>query len=556
MITTDLVAQIPLFSQLDEEQQEQIADRAADVQLQTGEWLVQEGEVAAFFVLLAGSLDVVKTLSDVEQVINRYVPYDYFGELPLLLGSTAVASLRAREPSRILRLEPADFQELILGIPALSHELLKTMAWRVGHLQQLATEHAPAPVQVIGYRWDPQCHDLRDFLARNRVAFSWLEPTDPAAQAPLQASGAPTVCPLVVLQDGSLLVTPSRRELAERLGLGTTPSPTAYDVVIIGAGPTGLAAGVYGASEGLHTLLIDREAPGGQAGTSSRIENYLGFPTGLSGDELSRRAWQQAKRFGAELLVARCVEGLDLETEQRSIVLDEGERVRARAIVIATGVSWRRLSIPGLDALVGRGVYYGAGRTEALGTRGKDVYLIGGGNSAGQAAIFFSNYARSVTLLVRGESLEATMSQYLIEQLAAKANIATRVQSEVVTVSGEVHLEAIVVRNRQTQAEQTLLTDSLFILIGADAQTEWLPQTIARDERSYILTGRDILARPEAREHWPLSRDPYLLETSVPGVFAAGDVRHDSIKRVASGVGEGSMSIAFIHQYLANETHP
>ncbi len=553
MITPELVATVSLFSSLTREQQEQIADRAADVQLQKGQWLIQEGEPPAFFAMLDGSLDVVKTLSDVEQVINRYMPGDSFGELPLLLGSTAVASLRARTPSRILRLDPVDFQTLILGTPALSSELLKTMAWRVGHLQQLAVENAPDPVQVIGYRYDPACHDVRDFLARNRVAFTWLDPTAPAAQGPLQASGDVSTCPLVVLQDGSLLVTPSRRELAERLGLGTIPSAATYDVVILGAGPAGLAAAVYGASEGLKTLLIDREAPGGQAGTSSRIENYLGFPTGLSGEELSRRAWQQAKRFGAEILVARCVEGLDVGTGQHAIVLDGDERVNARAIVIATGVSWRRLSVPGLDALVGRGVYYGAGRTEALGTRGKDVYLIGGGNSAGQAALFFSNYARSVTLLVRGKSLEATMSQYLIEQIAAKANIVARVQCEVIAAHGEEHLETIVVRDRESQAEQTLLTDSLFVLIGADAQTEWLPQAILRDEGGYILTGRDLVAEQGAEERKPLSRDPYFLEASVPGVFAAGDVRHGSIKRVASGVGEGSMSIAFIHQYLATQ---
>ncbi len=554
MITIDLVAHVPLFSHLTRERQEQIADRAADVQVRSGDWLIQEGELPAFFVLLSGSLDVMKTLAGVEQVINRYTPGDFFGELPLLLGSTAVASLRARESSRVLRLEPPDFHTLILGTPELSHELLKTMARRVEHLQQLTVESTPASVQVIGYRWDPQCHDLRDFLARNHVAFTWLEPTDPSAQNALRASGVGNVCPVMVLQDGSILVTPSRRQAAEKLGLQTRPTMTTYDVAILGAGPTGLAAAVYGASEGLRTLLIDREAPGGQAGTSSRIENYLGFPAGLSGEELSQRAWQQAHRFGAELLVARNVEGLDLEAPQRALLLDGNEWVYARVIVIATGVSWRRLSVPGLDPLLGRGVYYGAARTEALGTRGKYVYLIGGGNSAGQAALYFANYARSVTLLVRGDALEAAMSQYLVEQLTAKTNIMVRLRCEVVAVQGEVHLEAIVVRDRQTQEEHTLSTDALFVFIGADAQTDWLPQTILRDEHGYLLTGRDVLADPGAARCWPLPRDPFLLETSVPGVFAAGDVRHGSIKRVASGVGEGSMSIAFIHQYLAAET--
>lgn len=551
MITVDLVAGVPLFSHLAHEQQEQIADQAADIQLQLGDWLIQEGELPAFFVLLSGSLDVLKTLSDVEQVINRYTPGDFFGELPLLLGSTAVASLRAREPSRVLRLEPPDFLSLVLGIPMLSHALMRMMASRVGHLQRLAVENTPAFIQIIGYRWDPACHDLRDFLAHNRVAFTWLEPTEPAAQVALHASGSPDACPIVVLHDDSILVTPSRRQVADSLGIQTTPTKPLYDVAILGAGPTGLAAAVYGASEGLNTLLIDREAPGGQAGTSSRIENYLGFPAGLSGEELSRRAWQQASHFGAELLVARCVEGLDVGPVHCTVVLDEGERVNARAIVIATGVSWRRLSVPGLDSLVGRGVYYGASRGEGLGTRGKDIYLIGGGNSAGQAALFFANYARSVTLLIRGDRLEATMSQYLIEQLAAKAIISVQLCREVIAAHGKKHLEYIIVRDRRTQAEYTLPTDMLFIFIGADAETEWLPQTIFSDERGYLLTGRDVLADSVASGFWPLSRDPYMLETSVPGIFAAGDVRHGSIKRVASGVGEGSMSIAFIHQYFA-----
>ncbi len=500
-------------------------------------------------------MDVLKLVNDAEQVINVYKPGDYFGELPLLLGSTTVASLRAREPSHVLRLDPNDFHDLVVGIPALSRDLLKTMAWRVEHLQQLSVETVPTFVRVIGYRWDPACHDTRDFLARNHVAFIWIEPTDPAAKDYLEASGSPAACPLIVLPDQSLLITPSRRELAERLCLGTTPGTTVYDVIVIGAGPAGLAAAVYGASEGLKTIIIDREAPGGQAGTSSRIENYLGFPSGLSGDELSRRAWQQARRFGAEFLVARCVEGLDLKSSPRAVILDGDQRVNAKALVLATGVSWRRLSVPGLDSLVGRGIYYGAARTEALATRGKDVYLIGGGNSAGQAAIFFSNYASSVTILVRGASLGATMSQYLIDQITAKENIQVRVRSEVVAVQGNTHLESIVIHDRSKKTDETLPTDALFILIGADAQTDWLPQTIARDPGGYLLTGRDLTSEQVDKNHWPLERDPFLLETGVPGVFAAGDVRHGSIKRVASGVGEGSMSIAFIHQYLASLNH-
>ncbi|GCE31700.1 hypothetical protein KDA_71840 [Dictyobacter alpinus] len=555
MITEDLLLQIPLFSQLSPQQLTQIAARAADVQLQAGEWLIQEGEVPSFFVLLAGSFDVIKQYGDVDHIIDKYATVgEYFGELPLLIGSTAIASLRATEPSRILRLDPIDFHTFIVETPALSSQLLKTMARRVGNLQRLTIENNAAAIRVIGYRWDPQCHELRDFLARNRVPFEWLTPTESAAQVYLQKAEVNNTCPLVVLQDGSILVTPALREVAERIGLQTMPSVDTYDLAIIGAGPAGLAAAVYGASEGLKTLLIDREAPGGQAGTSSRIENYLGFPAGLSGEELSRRAWQQARRFGAEILVARKVESINLDEAQRGIVLDGGECINAKAIVIATGVNWRLLALPNLDQFVGRGIYYGAARTEALGTNGKDVYLVGGGNSAGQAAIFFANYARSVTILIRGASLSKTMSQYLIDQLATKANITVQAHSEIVAGQGKEHLEAIVVRNNQTQTEQVHQTSTVFVFIGADAQTEWLPEIISRDDDGYILTGQDVLANQTAATHWPLTRDPFLLETSVPGIFAAGDVRHGSVKRVASGVGEGSISISFIHQYLADLT--
>jgi len=311
---------------------------------------------------------------------------------------------------------------------------------------------------------------------------------------------------------------------------------------------------VYGASEGLQTVLIEREAPGGQAATSSRIENYLGFPTGVSGDELGTRAHQQAKRFGAEILVARHVLGIDANPSRstRTILLDDGERVDTKAIIVATGVAWRELDVPGADALVGRGVYYGAARTEALATRGLDIFLIGGGNSAGQAAMFFADYARSVTILVRGESLASSMSHYLIEQLGTKPNVTVRTRTQVVGLEGSDHLEAIQLEDRATGKRTKQAADALFVFIGADTQTTWLPPAIIRDTRDYVCTGRDVMDLvSSAQGAWPLTRDPYLLETSIPGIFAVGDVRHGSIKRVASGVGEGSMAIAFVHQYLA-----
>jgi len=305
----------------------------------------------------------------------------------------------------------------------------------------------------------------------------------------------------------------------------------------------------------LRTILIERDAPGGQAGTSSRIENYLGFPTGVSGDDLGTRALAQAKRFGVQILVARHAAAIEHDDDSLAVVLDDGERIQVRTIVLATGVTWRALEIPGADALVGRGVYYGAARTEALGTNGRDIFLIGGGNSAGQAAMFFADYARKVTLLCRGYSLAASMSHYLIAQLATKRNVEVRFRSQVVRVEGTDHLEAIVVENRDSGEQQRHETDALFVFIGADAETAWLPSELIRDARGYVCTGRDVLDLVAARQGtWPLARDPYLLETSVPGIFAAGDVRHGSIKRVASGVGEGSMAIAFIHQYLAERS--
>jgi thioredoxin reductase (NADPH) len=409
MITTDLVAQIPLFAALSPDRQHQIAARAADVRLQPGEWLIREGELPSFFVLLEGTLDVAKTVASSEQVINRYQPGDFFGELPLLLGSAAVASLRAREVVRVLRLSPTDFRALVVGSPELSGELLRTMAARVGHLQQVAVEAPLATVRIVGPRQDPSSLTMREFLARNHVAFEWLEPGNAeAGYLGIDPTASPAV-PRVVLHDGSALAAPSVRILAERLGLPTTPRENLYDLAIVGGGPAGLGAAVYGASEGLRTVLIERYAPGGQAGASSRIENYLGFPSGISGEELSARAWQQARRFGVEILIAREVTSIEPEGLERVVQLDGGQRLRCRALVLTPGVSWRRLGVPGLDRLIGRGVYYGAAQTEALATRGQDVFLIGGGNSAGQAAMFFANYARTVTLLVRRDSLEATM---------------------------------------------------------------------------------------------------------------------------------------------------
>ena len=554
MITADLLKNVPLFAEVPAPELATIAARAADIQLRDGEWLIHEGEAAAFFILLSGRLAVWKSYGGVERVINEYQSGNFFGELPLLLGSPAIASLRAKQASRVARLDEHDFRELIVACPNLNAELMRSMATRVGLLQQATLETPVATVTIIGHRFDLACHDLRDFLARNRVEFQWHDPRDPEARVGLLASPQPSEAyPVVVLADGSRLVTPTFRELAERLGLNTAPAQTSYDVTIVGAGPAGLAAAVYGASEGLCTLLIEREAPGGQAGTSSRIENYLGFPAGISGDDLGTRALQQATRFGVELVVARDVVGIeaDFNGNALGVLLDGGDRVETRSVVIATGVAWRELEVVGADAMVGRGIYYGAARTEALNTRGRDIFLIGGGNSAGQAAMFFANYARTVTILVRGPSLTSSMSHYLIAQLESKANVKIETLSQVVGVEGTDHLEAIVIENRRSGERRRQPTDALFVFIGADAKTSWLPPAVIRDERGYVCTGRDVMDLvAQQNGSWPQERDPYLLETSVPGVFAVGDVRHGSIKRVASGVGEGSMAIALVHQYF------
>jgi thioredoxin reductase (NADPH) len=363
--------------------------------------------------------------------------------------------------------------------------------------------------------------------------------------------------PQVILADGRRLVRPSLCELAEAVGLRTKPEHDAYDVVIIGGGPAGLAAAVYGASEGLRTLLFDRYATGGQAGTSSRIENYLGFPSGLSGDELASRAEAQADRFGAEIVVARDVLRIEPGQPCHRIVFeastpDGTAAIETHAVVLATGVSYRKLDVPDIDRYLGAGVYYGAARTEARGMRGRDVILVGGGNSAGQAAMYFSNYAKTVTLLIRADDLGASMSQYLIDQLASKDNIRVRPRAEIVGVDGTDHLAGVTIRDRTLGKNVRETIDAIFVFIGADAVSDWLPDSLVRDEHGYVCTGRDVVDLIAGERPWPHDRDPFLLETSIAGIFAAGDVRHGSIKRVAAGVGEGSMSIAFVHAYLAS----
>jgi thioredoxin reductase (NADPH) len=411
-------------------------------------------------------------------------------------------------------------------------------------------------VRVLGTRWSPQSYAIRDFLARNQTPYQWID-VETAGQVAevrrlVEAAGADAASlPKVLFPDGTSLVNPNVSELAERLGLRIRPEVAFYDLVIVGGGPAGLAAAVYGASEGLSTVMIEMEAPGGQAGLSSRIENYLGFPSGLSGGDLARRAVAQARRFGVEILSPQQVIGLRVEGATKIVKLATGSDIGCKALLIATGVAYRKLDVPGVERLQGCGVYYGSAMTEAKQCEGEDVYIVGGANSAGQAAMYFSKFARQVVMLVRGPSLSATMSQYLIDQIKKTPNIKVEANCQVVEVHGDTHLEAVSIRCSQTGDTSTVPTNLMAVFIGAEPNTDWLDGVVERDERGFILTGADLVHDGKRPRGWQFERNPYWVESSVPGVFAAGDVRHGSVKRVASGVGEGSIAVQFTHQYLS-----
>jgi thioredoxin reductase (NADPH) len=412
-------------------------------------------------------------------------------------------------------------------------------------------------IRVLGTRWSSKSYDIRNFLARNQVPYQWLD-ADAASRDEeverLLKSFPPEdlKLPVVMFPDGNCVSEPQTQDLAERLGLRTRAGLEFYDLAIVGGGPAGLAAAVYGASEGLKTIMIEREAPGGQAGLSGRIENYLGFPSGLTGGDLARRAVAQARRFGVEIVSPREATALRVDGPYRYLRLNDGTELSCHAMLLATGVQWRKLDVPGMDRLQGAGVYYGGTVTEAASCKDEEVYIIGGANSAGQAAISYSQYARRVVMLVRGESLAATMSQYLIEQVQNTANIHVEYRTRVAEVHGDDHLEAVSFRCDLTGDLSRVPANSLFVFIGAEPRTAWLDGAVERDERGFILTGPDLLKTAKRPKGWTLERDPGLLETNIPGVFAVGDVRHGSVKRVASGVGEGSVAIQFVHQYLSN----
>jgi len=545
VITVAELATIPLFSTLAENELEYLAGSVEDIHLTPGEYVAHEGEGRFLAVVVEGKTELTKLVNGVERVIGIRLPGELGGEIPMILGTPLPASMRAVEPSRVLKLSVQVFHTLAAMAPQVSATVGAAALERQEMLRAATAQPLEPAMFVIGPPLDPGVHAAESFLHRNQIPHDRQDPDDPAAVARAGAGAAVAApYPVVELRDGTRLVAPTMRVIATVAGLTVAPSRALYDVVIVGGGPAGLTAAVNGASEGLQTGLIESFAPGGQAGTSTRIENYTGFPFGVSGDDLASRALQQAKRLGAEIVVTRRVEGID--PAELTVRLDGGDVLRTRSIVLAMGVEWRRLELDSVDRLVGSGVYYGAARSDAGLAQGNDVYLIGAGNSAGQAAIFFSSHARSVTLLVRGESLAASMSQYLIEQIATKANIRVETRSEVVAVHGDEQLEAIEVIDRRAGTTSRRDTAALFVLIGADAATDWLPLEIARDEHGFVLTGADAMKAGQ----WKADREPFALETSAPGIFAIGDVRSGSVKRVAAAVGEGGIAIAFVHRYL------
>jgi len=545
VFTIDELGTLPLFSALAQKELEYLAGAVEDIHLIPGEYVAHEGESRFLAVVVEGKTELTKLVNGVEQVIGVRLPGELGGEIPMTLGTPLPASMRAVEPSRVLKATVEVFHTLAAMAPEVSATVGAAALERLEMLRNATAQPLEPVMFVIGPRVDPGVHGCDSFLHRNQIPFKWLNPDDPAAVA--HTGGRAPLAgpyPVVVLRDGTRLIAPTVRAIATVAGLTVAPGREHYDVVIVGGGPAGLTAAVNSASEGLQTGLIESFAPGGQAGASTRIENYTGFPFGVSGDELASRALQQAKRLGAEIVVTRRVEAID--PAELTVRLDGGDVLRTKSIVLAMGVEWRRLKVDSVDRLVGSGVYYGAARSDASLAQGNDVYLIGAGNSAGQSAIFFSNHARSVTLLVRGESLAASMSHYLIEQIATKANIRVETRSEVVEVHGDEQLEAIEVIDRRTGTTSRRNAKVLFLLIGAEAATDWLPADISRDKHGFVLTGIDAMTAGQ----WKADREPFALETSAPGIFAVGDIRSGSVKRVAASVGEGGIAIAFVHRYL------
>jgi len=542
MITEKSLGKLELFASLESHQRESLASKAADIRLKPGEWLVREGERLQFCVVLSGVIELKKEVMGLDVHIAEFAVGDFFGEVSALFGIPAMFSLRAKKNCRIARFEDQQLQELLQGPTHCGSTILSALKRRLEDGPRHVLELPKARVRVDGTGKHRERAEIRSFLRLNRIPHRWIDGNTDSSGIP-----EPQNRLAVFVDDLPIPNPPTPRKVAEALGIGTRPIRQRYDVLIVGGGPAGLAAAVYGSSEGLSVLLVERRAMGGQAGTSARIENYLGFPNGISGDELSERAVRQAKRFGAELILMRqVVDILPLRAGGYQAKLDGQEHVEANTIILTTGVEWRRREGEGIRRLAGKGVFYGSVTSDPAALIGKRVFIVGGGNSAGQAAMALANYAKQVTVLVRGRTLAFSMSRYLIDQLGCKSNVKIEICTELISVAGRGWLESI----RTAHAGEEPIdrrADALYVMIGADAVTGWLPKTLQRDENGFICTGRDV----SDYSSWTEDRSPFLLETNLPGLFCAGDVRHGSIKRVSSAVGEGSMAINSVHQVLA-----
>jgi thioredoxin reductase (NADPH) len=511
----------------------------------------------------------VEALETVQEFKRRGSPIALFLADQRMPGMSGVEFLAEAiklypESKRVLLTAYADTDAAIASINAIGLDYYLMKPWDPPEerlypvLDDLLSDwlaSVPVPydgIRVAGTLWSASSHTVKDFLARSQIAYQWLDiEKDSEARALVEttAEGRPRL-PVVFFPDGSTLTDPDLRTLADKVGMTTHAERPFYDLIIIGAGPAGLAAAVYGASEGLRTIVIEKDAAGGQAGTSARIENYLGFPQGVSGADLARRATTQAKRLGAEILSAQEVVGLRVEDPYRIVTLGDGSELNCHAVLISTGVRVRELGVPGIEPLVGASVYYGPAASEAVNYQDKKVFVVGGANSAGQGAIFLSRYASDVTILIRADSLKQSMSQYLIDQIEGTVNISLRVNTEIAAVSGTDHLETITLKNRTTGETETVQADAIFVFIGAVPHSDIVAGIVEMSEAGFILTGPDLVLDGRLPKNWKLKRYPFLLETSVPGIFAAGDVRHDVVRRVASAVGQGAVSVHFVHKYL------
>ncbi|HEX6747647.1 MAG TPA: FAD-dependent oxidoreductase [Longimicrobium sp.] len=539
------------FPRLTHEQKMALCPLGHRRDMQAGEFLWRAGERGfGFFVVISGRVEILDTSGDEPRRVTIHEPGEFTGDVDVLTGRGSLVDARVIEPGEVLELDAAAVRRAVGELPEISEILLRAFLTR----RTLLLSQGYQGIRIIGSRFSPEAHHLREFCSRNAIPYTWLDlEADPRADELLRAFGVgPEQTPIVIGRDGKWVSNPSPARLAHYMGLDVHVSPgDVYDLVVVGAGPAGLAASVYAASEGLRTLTLDGVAPGGQAGTSSRIENYLGFPTGISGADLARKALLQAQKFGAQISVPVSVAGLRLEGGLRIVSLEDGTEVAARCLLVASGAEYRTLDVPGIRPMEGAGVYYAATEMEARLCGGDDAVIVGGGNSAGQAAMYLTRFARTVHVVIRGDDLGKSMSRYLVDRVENAQNVRVHRGCEVVAVEGNGALHGVTVRCADTGKEERIATRALFLFIGARPRTEWLRRCVELDRSGFVLTGQSL--PPTAREHpvWRAAgRSPYFLETSLPGVFAAGDVRSGSVKRVASAVGEGSMAVSFVHAHV------